>query len=284
MPSHSKIAIFGGDMRQVYMAEALIKKGYPIYTYHLEKPVQNEKNTELRSFESVFEECQILICPIPLANNTMPIDYLAAVFDQQLKKDHVLIGGAIPSQITKILDEKKIIYYDLMKNESVAILNAVATAEGSIAAAIQSSVINLHGSNCLVLGYGRCGKVLSRKLKGLNANVTVASRTEEALAYANVEGIKAVHLSHLKENLPNFEFIFNTIPALVLDKTNLMLVRPDVVMIDIASAPGGIDYEYANERGLFAKLCLGLPGKVAPKISANILENEILKLLTGRCS
>ena len=92
MPSHSKIAIFGGDMRQVYMSEALIKKGYPIYTYHLEKPLQNEKNTELRSFESVFEECQILICPIPLANSTMPIDYLAAVFDQQLKKDHASAG------------------------------------------------------------------------------------------------------------------------------------------------------------------------------------------------
>lgn len=284
MPLQTQIAIFGGDMRQVYIAETLIRKGYSVCTYHLKKPLQDGRYTELHSFEDVFKECQILICPIPLTQNTLPIKDLAVLFDQQLKEDHVLIGGAIPKGIVEILNEKKIVYYDLMKNEKVAVLNAVATAEGSIAAAIQSSVINLHGSNCLVLGYGRCAKVLAGKLKGLNAIVTVAARTEEALAYANVAGMGTVHLSDLKKFLPNFEFIFNTIPSLILDKNYLALVRPDVVIIDIASAPGGIDYEYADERGLNAKLCPGLPGKTAPKISADILETEILKLLTGRCS
>ncbi|MPM44166.1 Dipicolinate synthase subunit A [bioreactor metagenome] len=280
MSVHSKIAILGGDMRQVYIAENLIKKGYSVCTYRLEKPIQDGRYTELHSFEDVFKKCQILICPIPLTKNTLPIKDLAILFDEQLTEDHVLIGGAIPKEIKEILDEKKIVYYDLMKNEKVAILNAVATAEGSIAAAIQSSVINLHGSNCLVLGYGRCAKVLAGKLKGLNAIVTVASRTEEALAYANaVAGLETVHLSDLKKILPNFEFIFNTIPSLILDKNYLTLVRPDAVIIDIASAPGGIDYEYADKRGLSAKLYLGLPGKTAPKISADILEDEILKII-----
>lgn len=284
MSLHSKIAIFGGDMRQVYIAETLIKKGYLVCTYHLAKPLQDGSYTELHALEDVFKACQILICPIPLTENTLPIKDLTTIFDKQLKEDHVLIGGAIPKEIAKILDEKKIVYYDLMKNEKVAVLNAIATAEGCIAAAIQSSVINLHGSNCLVLGYGRCAKVLAGRLKGLNAIVTVASRTEEALAYANAAGMGTVNLSDLKNPLPNFEFIFNTIPSLILDKNYLALVRPDVVIIDIASAPGGIDYEYADERGLNAKLCLGLPGKTAPKISADILEDEILKLLTRRCS
>lgn len=279
MSLQSKIAIFGGDMRQVYIAETLIKQGYSVCTYHLEKPVQDGGYTELHSFEDVFKECQILICPIPMTKNTLPIKDLAVVFDKQLKEDHVLIGGAIPNGIAKILEEKKIAYYDLMKNEKVAVLNAVATAEGSIAAAIQSSVINLHGSNCLVLGYGRCAKVLAGKLKGLNAVVTVASRTEEALAYANAAGLGTINLSDLKKSLPSFAFIFNTIPSLILDKTYLSLVSPDVVIIDIASAPGGIDYEYAEERGLNAKLCPGLPGKTAPKISADILEDEIHKII-----
>lgn len=279
MSLKSKIAIFGGDMRQVYIAETLIKKGYSVCTYHLVKPVQDGEYTELHSFEDVFKKCQILICPIPMTKNTLPIKDLAVIFDKRLKEGHVLIGGAIPQGIVKILNEKKIVYYDLMKNEKVAVLNAVATAEGSIAAAIQSSVINLHGSNCLVLGYGRCAKVLAGKLKGLNAIVTVASRTEEALAYANAAGMGTVNLSDLKKSLPSFAFIFNTIPSLILDKNALSLVRPDVVIIDIASAPGGIDYECAEERGLNAKLCPGLPGKTAPKISAEILEDEILKII-----
>ncbi len=284
MPLHSKIAVFGGDKRQVYIAEALIKKGYSVCTYHLAEPIHDGEHEELHAFEDAFKECQILIGPIPLTKNTLPADALAAAFDKLLKEDHMLIGGAIPKEIVKILDEKKITYYDLMKNEKVAILNAVATAEGSIAEAIQSSVINLHGSNCLVLGYGRCGKVLAGKLKGLDAKVTVAARSEEALAYADAAGLETVHLSDLKKILPNGAFVFNTIPAVTLDKSHLALVRPDAVIIDIASAPGGIDYEYANERGLRAKLCLGLPGKMAPKISADILEDEIIRLLTGRCS
>ena len=56
----------------------------------------------------------------------------------------------------------------------------------------------------------------------------------------------------------------------------------DVVIIDIASAPGGIDYEYALNHGINAKLCLGLPGKVAPRASADILVTEIEALIEER--
>jgi dipicolinate synthase subunit A len=54
-----------------------------------------------------------------------------------------------------------------MKDEKIVILNAIATAEGTIMEAIRSSDQNLHGSNCIELGYGRCAKVLAQKLKAL---------------------------------------------------------------------------------------------------------------------
>ena len=60
-----------------------------------------------------------------------------------------------------------------MKDESIAVFNAVATAEGAILEAMLHKQTNIHHSRTLVLGYGRCGKVLSEKLKGLSAHVTV---------------------------------------------------------------------------------------------------------------
>lgn len=282
MIANSHIGIFGGDKRQVYLAKALIDKGYHVYTYQIAESIQHEKCTQLNSLNEIFNKCSVLIGPIPLTKNVMPAELISSHFTSLLKKGHFLIGGMIPLALTDICDNKKISYYDLMKDEKITILNAIATAEGTIMEAIQASKINLHHSNCLVLGYGRCAKALAGKLRGMDANVCVGARSKEALAYAEAAGFRAINLSDIKNFLPSYDFIFNTIPSLILDKNCLELVKQDVTIIDIASAPGGVDYEYAAQRNLNAKLCLGLPGKVSPKTSADILLNEITKLLKER--
>lgn len=289
MSTNPNIGIFGGDKRQVYIAKALISQGYIVYTYQIPESIQSEKCTEVHSLSEIFNKCEILIGPTPLIKNVVTAasksdsESIGSNFADILKKNHFLIGGMIPLDLTEFCTNKKIPYYDLMKNEKIAILNAIATAEGTIMEAIQVSEINLHNSNCLVLGYGRCAKVLAEKLGGIGAKVAVAARSEEALAYAEASGLQSVCLSDIKDILSNYDFIFNTIPSLILDKSCLDVVKQDVVIIDIASSPGGVDYDYANKRKLNAKLCLGLPGKVAPKTSANILVNEITKLLKERC-
>jgi dipicolinate synthase subunit A len=169
-----------------------------------------------------------------------------------------------------------------MKDEKITILNAIATAEGTIMEAIKSSDINLHGSTCLILGYGRCAKVLAVKLKALDAKVIIAARSEDALAYAEAAGYQTTSLINMKKILPSCNFIFNTIPALILDKSCLAHVDPEVTIIDIASAPGGVDYEYALKHSLNAKLCLGLPGKVSPRSSADILLTGIVAFMKER--
>ena len=281
MSPQFNIGIFGGDLRQVYMAEAFLKKGYRVFTYRTIETFTHENCKELNSPNELFGQCQVLIGPIPLTRDMVSITSSKAMdlgvqnITNLLTKDHILIGGIIPSQLVDLCKTKGILYFDLMKDEKITILNAIATAEGTIMEAIKNSSINLHGSNCLVLGYGRCAKVLASKLKGMDANVIVSARGDEALAYAQAAGLQTVSLINIKHVIPACEFIFNTIPALILDKECLSLVRPEVTIIDIASAPGGIDYEYAMKENLNAKLCLGLPGKVSPRSSADILVTKI---------
>ncbi len=275
------IAIFGGDKRQIYLAKAFIEKGYSVCTYNLVEIVSEKNETRLQTLDEVFDS-SVLIGPIPLSKNLMSLDQLIPVFKNNLKKRHLLIGGVIPPVLVQFCDENKIEYCDLMKNEKIAISNAVATAEGAIMEAIQASPINLHKSKCLVLGYGRCGRVLAEKLIGLSAQVAVAARSEEALAYAAASGMHSVHLTDIKDILPDCNFIFNTVPALIMDSNQVMLLKDDTVIIDISSAPGGVNYEATEKRGLNAKLCLGLPGKVSPKASAQILFDEIILKLKER--
>lgn len=280
------IGIFGGDRRQMYMAEAFLQKGYRVAIYSLDGTIQHKKCNQMSTLSELFEKCKVLIGPIPVSRDQVTItskiintDLTIAHVAYLLTQEHTFIGGAIPSPITELCDNKQIPYYDLMKNEKITILNAIATAEGTIMETIASSGRNLHGSNCLVLGYGRCAKVLAAKLKALDAYVTVAARSKDALAYAEAAGLLTVYLPDIKCILPSYHYIFNTIPSLVLDKDALELVDKDVTIIDIASAPGGVDYEYAKQQNINARLCLGLPAKVAPKTSADILVTEIYGLL-----
>ena len=64
--------------------------------------------------------------------------------------------------------------------------------------------------------------------------------------------------------MADINFIFNTVPALVLTKDILAKAQKNVLIYDIASAPGGTDFAAARALGLQAALLPGLPGKVAP--------------------
>lgn len=283
------IGIFGGDNRQVYMAIGFLSKGYTVATYRTYTKVAHENCTELSSLRELIDCCRVLVGPIPMSRDNINInasspseDLALEKAEELLSKDHLLFGGVIPSSIAKACEAKGIYYYDLMKDERVTILNAISTAEGTIMEAIAASDRNLHSSKCLVLGYGRCAKVLAAKLKAMDAHVLVAARSEEALAYAEAMGHGAVTLPYIKCILPSCDYIFNTIPSLILTPDCLDYVNKHVCIIDIASAPGGLDYAYAEKLHLNAKLCLSLPGKVAPKTSADILVTTIHALIKER--
>ena len=163
-----------------------------------------------------------------------------------------------------------------MKFEELIVLNSIPTAEGAIQIAMEKSLITLHNSKCLVLGFGRIGKILAKMLLGIGAQVYCEARKEQDIAWIKSYGYNAIHLNDLDNNLGNFDFIFNTIPYLILDKSRLSLIKSECLLIDLASKPGGIDFEEAEKLKLQTDWALALPGKVAPKTAAGYIY-EIIK-------
>ena len=164
----------------------------------------------------------------------------------------------------------------------MAVRNAVLTAEGAIYEAMKRSPGQLSGISSLVLGYGRCGRVLAQRLKGLNVRVTVAARKEVARVQAVSDGIEAIALTELTKHAGGFSLIYNTIPAPVLGKEVIRKLNRRCLILDLASRPGGTDFEEAVKAGIQAVLLPGIPGKYAPESAGEILADFVKrKVLEG---
>lgn len=159
------------------------------------------------------------------------------------------------------------------RREEYQIAIARLTAEGAIA--LLRPETGLSGAHILLLGYGRIARLLARELQKAGALVTAAARSGEQRAWAEAESIEALPLDALSGALDRFDVIIGTIPAPVLAEPLLALVRKDALLLELASAPGGIDAAAAHERGLRYIRAPGLPAKYAPERAAVILRDAV---------
>lgn len=280
----NKISIIGGDLRIIKLSEMLIEEGVEVYSYGLEKAEVEELNKCSNLQESI-DNSEIILGPIPFSSNGKEINMpfsdkkvlVAELLDSMAGK--TLIAGSIKQDIYDLASEKNIKVIDILKREELAVLNAVSTAEGTIKIAIEETLRNLHGSNILVLGFGRIGKILSNMLKGLGAKVACEARKNSDLAWIKAYGYEPIPISNLKENLNRFDVIINTIPYIILDKDNLSNVRKDALIIDVASNPGGVDREAVKEQKIKFIWALSLPGKVAPITSAEFIKETLYNIV-----
>ena len=56
-------------------------------------------------------------------------------------------------------------------------------------------------------------------------------------------------------------------------------MNSNVLLVDLASAPGGIDSTTANNMGLKFVWALALPGKIAPTSSAKFIKETIYNVI-----
>lgn len=168
-------------------------------------------------------------------------------------------------------------YIDLWKDERLLVDNAWLTAEGALSAAMNACDASLHDCQCLVIGWGRIGRALTEMLIGMNARATVASRSQRGRNCAIARGAEAVELEALADALPGKRIVFSTPPAPVLGADLLERTDEDVLIIDVASAPYGVDLAAAERLGRRAWLEPKLPGRYCPYSAALALLKAIVR-------
>lgn len=261
-PIH-QISLYGSDKRQLMLGKLFEEAGVSVQYLKETGRIPDIASCQVSSSATT------ILLPLPCPQS------LYEMILSCVEPGYRILGGNLPASFVDQCTRSGAKVYDYLKSPSVVIHNTVATAEGAVCEAIIHSPWNLHGSDCLVMGYGRCGSVLAHRLAGMGCHVTISARDIIKVAQAETYGYEILHSG---TDLSRFRFLFNTIPAPVIHETFLKQLSPEVTIIDIASAPGGCDFDYCRKHEISAYLCPGLPAKYAPKSSAEIIFQHIQEI------
>ncbi len=261
-----RILIIGGDGR-LKTAERILSREYRVETLGL---YENDNGN--------IADSEIIVLPVPTTRDRK------TVFAPLSQKEILL------SEIEAKLNDRLVLTcgYNFQNNncidygalDSYSLLNAVPTAEGAIKLAIENTDFTLWQSRVLVIGFGRCGKVLAERLKSLGAFVTVSARKPVDLSLIEVYGYKPINTYSLKEIPLDYDIIFNTVDSEVITEKVLQNCSAKL-LLDISSK-GGFNIDYAEKRGIKAIKAPGLPGKIAPKTAGEILAKTVTQIIRNQ--
>lgn len=286
MKQELNIWVVGGDMRQAKLAELLAEDGHTVHTFALERGAELSGVFPAEDLgRAALADCVVLPLPIegggsllnsPLSAGKHPLAEMLSAF----RPGQVLCAGRVSAHANDLAAQRGLVLHDYFRREELAVANAVPTAEGAVQIAMEELPITLHSARVLVIGYGRVGKLTAHRLAALGAKVSVAARKFEDLAWCEAMGYGVEQTAHLVGWLCAYDLVINTVPVRVLGEQELGDLKPGCLVIDLASKPGGVDFDGAAALGVKAIWALSLPGKVAPVTAGRAIKNTIYNILS----
>lgn len=282
--SKPSIGILGGDKRLVYTGKYLEKEGYKVLASGFEK-YPEQLSFFLSDFQKNIEESEIVLLPVPpIKEGNLNCVYSEKTVD--FGKD--ILPFLKGKKVFTPMKEKLLALYpnlsecslfDYGEREDFAVRNAMPTAEGALYVAMGNTEKTICSSRCLVCGCGRIGKVLAPMLKRLWASVWVSARKPEDIGWIEANGMNSLRTDGLEICQLDFDIIFNTVPHMVFDRKLLSRLNKETLIIDLASVPGGVDFQAAEELGIKTIHALSLPGKISPDTAGKIIKDTVVNML-----
>ena len=278
MITHKKISFIGGDARMITAARILSADGYTVSAFFGET-VGGELN-KYSTLHDAMTDSDVLILPLPVSADGKllnapfledKIELLRLADDVPMGK--TVIGGRIPDNIADILQKKNALVIDYFKSEAFQIENAYTTSEAALSIAMNNLRRNIRGAHFAITGYGRISRTLTELLLKLGGKVTVLARKESDLAWARLAGAdtKRINAESIISLAHGYDIIFNTVPTWLFLEDFLLLVDDKTLIIDLASAPGGVDVSAAKRLSANVLWASSLPGKYAPDSAGELI-------------
>lgn len=263
-----RYAVLGGDMRFAHLACMLNESGREAVGF-----LQEKAGGAALALEEL-KKYSCIISNWPMKRPLSSPDVSDEAILENIAPGSVLLlcGPGFPKNRRWDLQ-----YINLWEDEKLLQENAWLTARAAVSSAMQRLKMEIRGLCCAVVGYGRIGRSLTEILLNMGARVTVLSGKEGKRAQARETGAMTAATEDAAQALPGQKLIFSTPPAIVLDRTALMQVDADALLIDLASPPYGVDLDAAQELGLRAFREPGLPGRWCPVSAARAIYNAVLR-------
>ncbi len=256
------ILIIGGDKRSITAYNELKKQGFNVET----KGLFNGDKGEV-------SDCDVILLPVPtskdkktvfcpLTDEIIPLSHIAKQAEKRLI---ISCGYNIPC-------ENQV---DILTLDGYAYLNAVPTAEGAIAFAIDKTPFTLWKANVLIIGFGRVAKILCSRLKAFGCNITVSARKDRDFSLLNALNTDYISTSDIGKKIQNYDIIFNTVDVKLFENTEILNGK---YLIDL-STKGCLDFNAAGNTDINAFKLPGIPGKTSPETAGKILAMTAVKLI-----
>jgi len=212
--------------------------------------------------------------PLPLDAARTPLAELL----RAARPGTLALGGMLSVEAKAIAAEAGVELVDYFAREELTIRNAIPTAEGCIGILMKERSRTLWGSSILLTGFGPVGV----RLAALGAQVTAAARRPAQRALAESFGLRSVPIDRLGQIAPAFDTVVNTVPAPVLSEAVLARLRPQSFIVDLASRPGGTDFDAARQLGHRAIHALSLPAACAPETAGEAVARTVCDMIGQR--
>ena len=273
--------VIGGDQRQAELARLLAEDGRTVRTYGLGTWRSGGETSLDRAAAA-----DIVILPLPLCRGDGVLNCEEGPVPtmdlfRRLRPEQRVLAGQVKAAQRREAEACGIVLEDYFLREELTVANAAATAEAAVQVAMENLDRTLLGMNCLVVGFGRIGKLLSHRLHGLGARVTATARKPGDLAWIRAYGWQALETGALSGRLFSFDAVFNTVPSSVLDRPLLEQLPPGCLCVDLASVQG-IDAAAAEELGLPHVWARSLPGRLVPRTAAAVIRDAVDHILEER--
>lgn len=279
---NNTFGVIGGDERMKYLAQSIAADGYPVCVCGLEKLGTCRGAAEC-DLPQLAAKSSVILLPLPATKDGLFLNAPYAENEIRLDDDfarffmHKTVCGGMLQRLTASSSLwREIEPEDYYRREELAVGNAIPTAEGAVGIAIREYPGTINGAKCLITGFGRIGKNLAIILRGMGAEVFCAARKKADLMQMRAFGVQPLTYREISRR---FDLIFNTVPAKVLTSPVLMQQTRDTLIIELASAPGGIDLKRAEELHLHVIDAPSLPGRVAPKTAAEYIKEAVYNIL-----
>lgn len=262
-----ELFLVGGDKRRLYTEKYFADKGY--------KTVSYEKNPE-EFFEKLEKSNAVLILPLPFTRdgetvNSVDSDKKLKISEllTKLKKGDKIIGGMLSEEFKSALSAvgaEGLEYYC----EDLIAQNAELTAD-AVFDVFKEQNIDIFNSKTAITGFGRTAKALACRFYDKKLDFIITARSETAQTDAVSRNYEYVKLDDFTQEIQKFDVIINTVPALILDESLLKQAKSSLIIVDIASAPFGVEKSTAENLNLKLIRALGLPGKYYPERAGELI-------------
>ena len=295
MKNKPKIAVLGGDLRQQAVARELSKYDVSVCTCGLVTQTADIKEIiRCDEFAEAVQSAAAVVLPLPASTDGVSLNCPSAISNERITLDEIvelldadalLCGGRIPQNITVKAQAKGVRVYDYFNEERLQIKNAYITAEAALSIAMNSLEKCVRDARFVITGTGRIARLLAELLVRIGADVTVAARNADSLAYFELMGCEVKQIKEgtgwNKDFRHGYDIIFNTVPAWLFDRAFLEKSDKKLLIIELASATGGVDKCAARELSSNVLWASSLPGKYAPH-SAGVLIAECIAQTLSR--